>query len=214
MEDQSFDFETALIKLVPQMRAFARSLVGQDGDDLVQDTLLRAIKSRHTFVPGTNLKAWLFTILRNQWVTAGRRKRAEVGLAEDFDAPAEPTQEHAVALSEFTRLLDRLPERQREALLLVAANGFSYEEAAAISGTTAGTVKSRVSRARAFLAPLFIAATPLGVTPISDRAPAAVRRTRRAPAPRRPDAPAIAPDEAAAPVQAAPTGPRSAAAPI
>ena len=73
-----------------------------------------------------------------------------------------------MALRDFARLLKRLPAKQREALLLVAAEGFSYEEAAAISRTSVGTVKSRVSRARAFLAPLFIAATPLGSTPISD----------------------------------------------
>jgi RNA polymerase sigma-70 factor (ECF subfamily) len=166
---EGFDFEGDLIALLPQLRAFARSLVGTDGDDLVQDSLVRALKARHTFVPGTNLKAWMFTILRNQWVTSGRRKRVETGLAEEHAPPTPPTQEHAVALRDFARLLKRLPVKQREALLLVAAEGFSYEEAAAISRTSVGTVKSRVSRARAFLAPMFLAATPLGCKPISDR---------------------------------------------
>jgi RNA polymerase sigma-70 factor (ECF subfamily) len=169
MSSLGFDFEGDIITLLPQLRAFARSLVGYDGDDLVQDALVRALKSRHTFVPGTNLKAWMFTILRNQWVTAGRRKRIETGLIDDHVPPTPPTQEHAVALRDFARLLKRLPTKQREALLLVAAEGFSYEEAAAISRTSVGTVKSRVSRARAFLAPMFLAATPLGCAPISDR---------------------------------------------
>jgi RNA polymerase sigma-70 factor (ECF subfamily) len=209
MSTHGFDFEGDLIALLPQLRAFARSLVGYDGDDLVQDTLVRALKSRHTFVPGTNLKAWMFTILRNQWVTAGRRKRIETGLLDDHTPPTPPTQEHAVALRDFCRLLKRLPAKQREALLLVAAEGFSYEEAAAISRTSVGTVKSRVSRARAFLAPMFLAATPLGCTPISDmRAPPA--RDASGDSPR-------APERASpAPLQPPPalTAPRSAARPI
>jgi RNA polymerase sigma-70 factor (ECF subfamily) len=208
MRDQGFDFEGDLIALLPQLRAFARSLVGHDGDDLVQDTAIRALKSRHTFVPGTNLKAWLFTILRNQWVTAGRRKRTEVALAEDFDLPTPPPQEHAVALRDFARLLKRLPAKQREALLLVAAEGFSYEEAAAISRTSVGTVKSRVSRARAFLAPLFIAATPLGSTPISDmRAPPAREASE-------PSSPERASPRQTPPTVRAPIVPRSAETPI
>jgi RNA polymerase sigma-70 factor (ECF subfamily) len=201
--NEGFDFEGDLIKLLPQLRAFARSLVAHEGDDLVQDTVVRALKSRHSFVPGTNLKAWLFTILRNQWVTAGRRKRMEVALAEDHELPTEPTQEHAVALRDFARLLNQLPAKQREALLLVAANGFTYEEAAAISRTTVGTVKSRVSRARAFLAPLFLAATPLGVEPISDMREVAETAKPHVPGP------GPAPEQIAPPQRCPPTSPRS-----
>jgi len=212
MSIQDFDFEGDLIKLLPQLRAFARSLVGQEGDDLVQDTAMRALKSRHSFIPGTNMKAWLFTILRNQWVTAARRKRAEVALAEDHDVPREPSQEHAVALRDFIRLINKLPEKQREALLLVAANGFTYEEAAAIAHTSVGTMKSRVSRARAFLEPMFIAATPLGREPISDlRAPAPTARTPAQPAPAESDAATDAID--AAPAYAPQAEPSAATAP-
>ena len=180
----SFDFEGALIQLVPPLRAYARAVTRsrENADDLVQDTLLRALRSRHTFVPGTNLKAWTFTILRNQFITSARRKRPEQGFAptEGAEISMPASQEDTIALNDFHRILLQLPERQREALLLVGAEGFSYEEAAAVAGSTVGTMKSRVSRARAFLLPHFLAAAPNHCRPVSDmNRPAPKKRRRR-----------------------------------
>ena len=181
---ESFDFEGALIQLVPPLRAYARAVTRnrENADDLVQDTLLRALRSRHTFVPGTNLKAWTFTILRNQFITSARRKRPEQGIApaegDEIGMPA--SQEDTVALNDFHRILLQLPELQREALLLVGAEGFSYEEAAAVAGSTTGTMKSRVSRARAFLLPHFLAVAPTRGIPVSDmNRPAPKKRRQR-----------------------------------
>ena len=152
MTDQGFDFNAELIKLLPGIRTYAAALMRQrgSGDDLMQDTLVRALRSRHTFSPGTNLKAWLYTILRNGFITTVRRKRPEQ-IPEGHDMPWPAAQDHAVALGDVSRLLQLLPRTQRRALLLVGANGHSYREAAAIAGTRIGTVKSRVARARASL---------------------------------------------------------------
>ncbi|MEO1687024.1 MAG: sigma-70 family RNA polymerase sigma factor [Pseudomonadota bacterium] len=138
------------------LRAFARTLSrnAAQADDLVQETLLKAWANRDRYQEGTNLRAWLFTILRNTFYSHFRKKRREV---EDVDgAHAErlaeaPTQEHALALQDFRRALEELPEDQREALVLVGAAGLSYEEAAEVANAAVGTIKSRVSRARAAL---------------------------------------------------------------
>ncbi|HEY8382862.1 MAG TPA: sigma-70 family RNA polymerase sigma factor [Microvirga sp.] len=146
----------ALLAAVPSLRAFAISLCGQvdRADDLVQDTLLRALSNIDRFQPGTNLNAWLFTILRNLFHSEYRKRRREV---EDPDGSyasrlkVQPEQGARLDFEDFRTALARLPHEQKEALLLVGASGFSYEEAANICGVAVGTIKSRVNRARSRL---------------------------------------------------------------
>ena len=149
----------ALLSAVPSLRAFAISLCGQvdRADDLVQDTLLRALSNLDRFERGTNLNAWLFTILRNLFHSEYRKRRREV---EDPDGSyagrlkAQPEQGSRLDLEDFRGALGKLPHDQREALLLVGASGFSYDEAAGICECAVGTIKSRVNRARARLSAL------------------------------------------------------------
>lgn len=153
------DLKVDLLAAVPSLRAFAISLTGQvdRADDLVQDTLLRALSNIHRFQPGTNLHAWLFTILRNLFHSEFRKRRREV---EDPDGSfagrlkVQPEQGSRLDFDDFREALTRLPHDQREALLLVGASGFSYEEAAEICGCAVGTIKSRVNRARVRLSKL------------------------------------------------------------
>jgi RNA polymerase sigma-70 factor, ECF subfamily len=150
------DMGQALIGALPVLRAFARSLCGDRirADDLVQETVARALANADKFTPGTNLHAWLVTILRNHFYSEGRRRGREV---EDADGAlagrlAEmPSQESHLEMADFMRALQLVPAEQREALILIAASGFSYEDAAEICGVRVGTIKSRVSRARARL---------------------------------------------------------------
>jgi RNA polymerase sigma-70 factor (ECF subfamily) len=147
----------AVLAAVPKLRAFAISLSGNvdRADDLVQETLLRALANIESFQPGTNLQAWLFTILRNLFRSEYRKRRREV---EDTDGNyadsmvSQPEQESQLEFKELRAALAKLPQDQREALILVGASGFSYEEAAAICGCAIGTIKSRVNRARNRLA--------------------------------------------------------------
>lgn len=147
------DFKTELLALVPFLRAFARSLTGnpEAADDLAQETLVKAWQSRSSFIPGTNLKAWLFTILRNQFYSDRRRAWRQAPwdqeAAERIPGGGED-QVYSAELSDTVRALRRLSDEQREALFLVGAGGFSYEDAAAICKCAVGTVKSRVARAR------------------------------------------------------------------
>jgi len=149
----------AILKAIPRLRAFAISLTGNvdRADDLVQETLLRGLNHIESFQPGTNLQAWLVTILRNQFYTSFRKRKREV---EDPDGVfagrmfCAPEQDGHLALQDVQAALARLPVEQREALLLVSAEGYSYEEAATICGTNIGTIKSRVNRARTRLAEL------------------------------------------------------------
>jgi RNA polymerase sigma-70 factor (ECF subfamily) len=144
---------------VPSLRAFAISLCGNidRADDLVQETLLRALAHIDSFEPGTNMPAWLFTILRNLFRSEYRKRRREV---EDADGryaetlKSQPEQTGRVEFNEFRTALGKLPSDQREALILVGASGFSYEDAAAICGCAVGTIKSRVNRARSKLSAL------------------------------------------------------------
>src|SRR5215218_2088449 len=150
---------TLLLGAVPSLRAFAISLSGNvdRADDLVQDTLMRALANIHRFEPGTNLHAWLFTILRNHFHSEYRKRKREV---EDADGSYAsrlttiPGQEARLDLEDFQKALMKLSADQREALLLVGAEGLSYEEAAEICGCVLGTLKSRVNRARTRLAAL------------------------------------------------------------
>lgn len=143
----------ALIEAIPRLRAFALALCHDthQADDLVQDTLVKAWNARDSFDRGTNLKAWLFTILRNTYFSEHRKRRYRIGYRESLDASSQwrhPEQEGHLAMQDFLAALAKLPPDQREALLLVGAEGFSYEEAGAISGCAVGTIKSRVNRAR------------------------------------------------------------------
>jgi RNA polymerase sigma-70 factor (ECF subfamily) len=147
------DFKTELLGLIPFLRAFARSLCGnqESADDLAQETLVKAWQSRDTFIPGTNLKAWLFTILRNQFYSDRRRAWRQAPWDQEA-AERIPgggnEQSWAAELSDTARALRCLSDEQREALILVGAGGFSYEDAARICSCAVGTVKSRVARAR------------------------------------------------------------------
>ncbi len=149
----------AMLRAVPSLRAFAISLCGNvdRADDLVQETLLRAWANLNSFEPGTNMSAWLFTILRNLFRSEYRKRRREVPDGEGTYAEtlnSQPEQASRVEFEEFRTALAKLPSDQREALVLVGASGFSYEEAAGICGCAVGTIKSRVNRARTRLAEL------------------------------------------------------------
>lgn len=154
------EFKLELERLIPQLRAFARSLCGHRelADDLAQEALMKAWAARDKFQPGTNLRAWLFIILRNIFLSQMRRARFrgdwDEGIAaRTLSAPA--AQEHQMHVSDLQRALMRLPAAQREALILVGAGGFSYEEAAKICDCAVGTIKSRVARARTALERMF-----------------------------------------------------------
>ena len=164
------EFRDQLLKAVPSLRAFAVSLTRhrENADDLVQETIVKAWGAFDRFQPGTNLNAWLFTILRNQFHTNHRKSRREV---EDGDGKfaaqlkSLPEQDGKVALHELRVALDKLAPDQREALVLVGVERVSYEDAAAICGVPVGTIKSWVNRARSKLAEL------LGISTVSDLGP-------------------------------------------
>jgi len=146
-------FRTELVALIPHLRAFARTLCGDPtaADDLAQDAMLKAWDARQSFEMGTNMKAWTFMILRNQFYSEKRRSWRQSQLdqeAAERTLVAVDNPEAPVALDELRQGLAMLPPEQREALILVGAGGFAYEEAAAICNCAVGTVKSRVSRAR------------------------------------------------------------------
>jgi RNA polymerase sigma-70 factor (ECF subfamily) len=146
-------FKRELVALIPHLRAFARTLTGDPtaADDLAQDAMMKAWDARDSYQMGTNMKAWTFMILRNQFYSEKRRSWRQIQLDQEsaertlvaIDDPASP-----IALDELRLGLAMLPPEQREALVLVGAGGFAYEEAAEICGVAVGTVKSRVSRAR------------------------------------------------------------------
>jgi RNA polymerase sigma-70 factor (ECF subfamily) len=154
--DGLWEFERDLVALVPRLRAFSRSLCksGAHSEDMVQDTLANAWRCRDRFEPGSNLKAWVFTILRHEIYSHSRRSWRQVpwdeALSEQIPAPA-IGQEWAMELADCARAMDTLPRHQREALLLVGACGLTYDEAAKKCVTTTGTMKSRVARGRASL---------------------------------------------------------------
>jgi len=146
-------FKRELVQLIPHLRAFARTLCGDPAaaDDLAQDAMMKAWDARASFQMGTNMKAWTFMILRNQFYSEKRRSWRQSQLdqeAAERTLVAVDDPEAPVALDELRQGLAMLPPEQREALILVGAGGFAYEEAADICGCAVGTVKSRVSRAR------------------------------------------------------------------
>lgn len=150
-------FKNDLLAIIPNLRAFALSLTraSDRADDLVQETLMKAWNKHELFQEGTNLKAWVFTIMRNEFYSQMRKKGREVQDSEGILASqmaVHPEQQGHMDMHDFRAALEQLPEDQREALVLVGASGFSYEEAAEIAGIAVGTMKSRVSRARTRLA--------------------------------------------------------------
>jgi len=163
-------FRSQLVALLPNLRAFAMSLLGNRdrADDLTQETILKAWSHMDSFEEGTNLQAWLFTIMRNTFISQCRREAREVPDPDGLKAQARtcpPEQEGYVDLQDLHRALSQVPPEQREALILVAGAGFSYEEAAAIVGCPIGTVKSRVNRGRLKLAELLGWVDPLEAGP-------------------------------------------------
>lgn len=152
-------FVDGVMDALPNLRAFALSLTGKldQAEDLVQDTVLKALTKQDTFESGTNLQAWLFTILRNGFYSTHRKTSREV---EDGDGShaasmvAIPDQEDKLALQDLSTALEKLPQEQREAIILIGAEGMSYEDAAEALGVKVGTIKSRVNRARNRLAEL------------------------------------------------------------
>ena len=165
MKNPGTSVREAMLSAVPGLRAFAISLCGNvdHADDLVQETLIRALANINSFEPGTNMSAWLFTILRNLYRSEYRKRRREV---EDSDGSyaerlrSHPEQEGHIEMTEFLAALAKLPPDQREALILIGALGFSHEEVANICGCAIGTIKSRVNRARNHLARLLSIESP------------------------------------------------------
>jgi RNA polymerase sigma-70 factor (ECF subfamily) len=146
-------FRDGIVEARPRLRVFALSLTKNrdQADDLVQDTILRALRKRSSFEPGTNLNAWLFTILRNSFCTERRKRSREVADSDGEYAARlarDPEQMGKLNLRDVQAALEKIPPEQRDALLLVGVQGLPYEKAAMICGTPIGTVKSRVNRAR------------------------------------------------------------------
>lgn len=159
MSAEGPSFKREMLATLPSLRAFAVSLTGKHdkADDLVQDTVMKAWAKQSSFQMGTNIKAWLFTILRNEFYSQMRKRGREV---QDSDGvfterlSVHPSQYGSMDLEDFKKALSQLPDDQREAIILIGASGFSYEEAAAICECAVGTMKSRVSRARSRLSEL------------------------------------------------------------
>jgi RNA polymerase sigma-70 factor, ECF subfamily len=161
MSEPSADevFKDQLVAMIPSLRAFARALCTnrEMADDMAQDAMVRAWAARKSYTPDTNFRAWMFKILRNNYYTAFK-KNARFSSWDPEAAErllvARPTQEMAIHLNDVAAALAKLPTEQREVLMMVAAGGLSYEEAADAIGCAVGTVKSRVARGRAALARL------------------------------------------------------------
>lgn len=152
------DFRTELVGQIPYLRRFGRALTGDTAlaDDLVQDCVERALNKSHLYDASRPLRAWLYTMLRNIHVS-GLRRQTRARIVKTIDElqagedRIEPGQEHHVALSQVSDALDRMPDSQREVILLVVLEGMSYRDVAEITGVPVGTVMSRLSRARTLL---------------------------------------------------------------
>lgn len=150
-------FRDDLVAIIPTLRSFARGLCGHRdlADDLVQEAMLRGWAARASYTPGTNFRAWMFMILRNQFYTTLRKNRRMVSwdpeAAERLLVEA-PAQQDAIHVADVAKALQQLPAEQREVLLMVGASGVSYEDAAKVIGCAIGTIKSRVARGRKALA--------------------------------------------------------------
>lgn len=157
------EFKAQLAAVIPHLRAFGRSVSGNRdlADDLVQETLTKAWAARSRFHAGTNMRAWTFIILRNLYLSQMRRSRFRGewdDLVADRVLAAPAGQDKQIELGDMQRALLQLPQPQREALILVGAGGFAYEEAAEICGVAVGTIKSRVARGRVALEALMSSA--------------------------------------------------------
>lgn len=155
----SADARDELVSHLPAMRAFALSLTRNSAtaDDMVQDTVVKAWTNIDKFQVGTNMRAWLFTILRNTFYSSRRKLNREVADVDGVFAETlsvKPEHDGKLQMSDFKVAFEQLPDEQREALILVGASGFSYEEAAEMCGVAIGTIKSRANRGRARLAEL------------------------------------------------------------
>jgi len=176
VSDSPPSFKSAMLAALPALRAFAMSLSGRHdvADDLVQETVMKAWAKQDAFTLGTNMNAWLFTILRNLFYSQMRKRGREI---QDTDGVftarlgVAPSHDGRLDLADFKRALGELPPDQREAILLIGASGFSYEEAAVICGCAVGTIKSRVSRARSRLQ------ATLGISGAADYGPGAASST-------------------------------------
>jgi RNA polymerase sigma-70 factor, ECF subfamily len=149
--------EPALAQHIAALRRYARALLGDriEADDLVQDCLTRALSRAHLWRPGTDLRAWLFTILHNIHINNLRSRRVHVAANEDLShgrnaraMAAPPDQDARLELRDLERALERIPDEQRQVLLLVGMEGMSYDEAARVVGVPIGTIMSRVARGR------------------------------------------------------------------
>ncbi|HVY03117.1 MAG TPA: sigma-70 family RNA polymerase sigma factor [Caulobacterales bacterium] len=185
-EANSRAFKQEMTALLPQVRAFARFLCRGDraaADDLAQDALMRAWAARASFQPGSQMRAWLFVIVRNVFYSDRRKAWRSVALdqeAAERTLKAEGGQPGVMDLDDVRRSLNLLPEDQREALVLVTAGGLSYEEAAEVCGCAVGTIKSRVNRARkALLDIVDSGAAPPRDTPADDALERLVEDARR-----------------------------------
>ena len=170
-EEGRLQFRHHLLAAIPKLRAFALSLASHAdyADDLVQETLMKAWNHQNSFQEGTNIKAWLFTILRNEYFSQLRKRRREVEDADGDYASNVMTpggQESQLDMADLRIALQQLPDDQREAVVLVGASGFSYQEVAEICRVPVGTVKSRVNRARNKLAVLLGNETALAAAPV------------------------------------------------
>lgn len=159
----SATFKDEIVSWIPKLRAYAIVLTGStfEADDLVQDTLVRAWRFRSSYQPGTHLRAWLFKILRNEFLSGVKRQKPlhlDDDMATRLASP--PEQEWRVRCSELLEGISSLPPHTRDALLLVVGSGFTYEEAATICDCSVGTIKSRISRARERLSASFDAPDP------------------------------------------------------
>jgi len=148
-----------IVDHLPSLRAFAMSLTRNSAtaDDIVQDTIVKAWSNIEKFEPGTNMRAWLFTILRNTYYSLHRKRAREVAdIDGEYAARMSEKPEHdgRLSMNDFREAFAQLPDDQREVLILVGASGFSYEEAAQMCGCAVGTIKSRANRGRKRLAEL------------------------------------------------------------
>lgn len=146
-------FRNDMLALIPSLRAFARGLCrNRDlADDVVQEAMMRAWAARETFKPGSNFRAWMFTIVRNEFFSVVRKRKRETSLDPEFAAATliqEATQEGGLHLDDVDQAMAKLPAHQAEVLWLIAGAGLSYDEAAVVVGCGIGTVKSRLNRAR------------------------------------------------------------------
>ncbi|MBL8708966.1 MAG: sigma-70 family RNA polymerase sigma factor [Rhodospirillaceae bacterium] len=181
-------YQNQLVDTLPAMKAFAVTLTRnrQAADDLVHDTVVRALSRQELFTPGTNLKAWLFTIMRNLYINSIRASQRSRMVDIDDDllpnlASVAPNQEHSLVLKELFHAINALNPDQREVLSLVVGQDMSYEEAAEICGCPIGTIRSRLARARRELERMLAGDVALPGVEARDRIPAGDRRKRQAP---------------------------------